>query len=117
MNSEALSKIVVQGMQERKAQDITILDLTNVKNAVADFFVVCSATSDTQADSISESIEKFVYKETKEDVWMKEGTNNKEWILMDYVNVVAHVFKTEVRERYNLENLWGDAKIIEIETA
>ena len=116
MNSEALSKIVVQGMQEKKAQDITILDLTDVKNAVADYFVICSATSDTQVDSISESVEKFVYKQAEEDVWMKEGNNNKEWILMDFVNVVAHIFKSEVRTRYNLENLWGDAKVTEIET-
>ncbi|MGJ3235333.1 ribosome silencing factor [Marivirga sp.] len=116
MNSEALSNLVVQGMQERKAHDITIIDLSDVKNAVADFFVLCSATSDTQADSISESIEKFVFKETKESPWKSEGKNNREWILIDFVNVVAHVFKKDKREHYNLENLWGDAKIIEVES-
>jgi ribosome-associated protein len=116
MNSEALSKLVVQGMQERKAKDITILDLTKVKNAVADYFVLCSASSDTQADSIAESIEKYVYKEAKENVWMKEGKNNKEWILLDFVSVVGHVFKNEVREHYNLEGLWGDAIVTEVET-
>ncbi|WKV13790.1 ribosome silencing factor [Marivirga harenae] len=115
MNSEALSNLVVQGMQERKAQDITIIDLSEVKNAVADFFVICSATSDTQADSISESIEKYVYKETQENPWKSEGKNNREWILIDFVNVVAHVFKKDKREHYDLENLWGDAKIIEVE--
>lgn len=116
MNSEALSNLVVQGMQERKAQDITILDLSEVKNAIADYFVICSATSDTQADSISESIEKFVYKEANEKPWMTEGKNNKEWILLDFANVVAHVFKSDKRAHYNLESLWGDAKIIEVES-
>ena len=116
MNSEALSNIVVQGMQERKAQDITILDLTEVKNAVADYFVICSATSDTQADAISESIEKFAHKEANEQPWMTEGKNNKEWILIDFANVVAHIFKNDHRGHYNLESLWGDAKIIEVES-
>lgn len=115
MNSEALSNLVVQGMQERKAKDITILDLSNVKNAVADYFVLCSASSDTQADSISDSIEEFVFKQGKENVWCKEGKNNKEWILLDFVSVVAHIFKTDKRTHYSLESLWGDAKVIEVE--
>jgi len=116
MNSEALSNLVVQGMQEKKAKNITILDLTNVKNAVADFFIICSATSDTQADSISDSIEEYVYKEAKEKPWMTEGKNNREWILIDFANVVAHVFKSDKREHYNLESLWGDATIVEVES-
>lgn len=116
MNSEALSKLVVQGMQEKKAQDITILDLTDVKNAVADYFVICSATSDIQADSIAESIEKFIHQETKEKPWQTEGKNNKEWILIDFVNVVAHIFKGDKRDHYKLESLWGDAKIEVVET-
>ncbi|MBK6267180.1 ribosome silencing factor [Marivirga sp. S37H4] len=115
MNSEALSKIVVQGMQEKKANDVTILDLSQVKNAVADYFVLCSASSDTQVDAISDSVEAFVYKQAKENTWQKEGKNNKEWILLDFVTVVAHIFKTDKRAHYNLESLWGDAKIIEIE--
>ena len=115
MNSEALSKLVVQGMQEKKASNITILDLSEVKNAVADYFVLCSANSDTQVDSVADSVEAFVYKASKESPWQKEGKNNKEWILIDFVDVVAHIFKTDKREHYKLEDLWGDAKIIEIE--
>jgi ribosome-associated protein len=115
MESEALSKLVVQGMQEKKASDIVILDLTNVKNAVADFFVLCSANSETQVDAVADAVEEFVYKQQKESPWQKEGKNNKEWILLDFVNVVAHIFKTDKRSHYNLEDLWGDAKIIEIE--
>jgi len=114
MKSEALSKLIVQGMQEKKASDIVILDLSDVKHAVADFFVLCSANSDTQADALADSIEETVYKDGKENPWQKEGKNNKEWILIDFVSVVAHIFKKEKRQHYSLENLWGDAKIIEI---
>lgn len=115
MNSDTLSQLVVQGMQEKKANNVTIMDLSEVKNAVADFFILCSANSDTQVDAISDSVEEFVYKNAKENVWQKEGKNNKEWILLDFVTVVAHIFKTDKRAHYDLENLWGDAKIIEIE--
>lgn len=115
MKSEALSQIVVRGMQEKKANDIAILDLSKVKHAVADYFVVCSASSDTQADAIADSVEKEVYKEASEDVWQKEGSNNREWILLDYVTVVAHIFKKDIRSHYDLENLWGDAVITHVE--
>lgn len=115
MNSEALSKLVVKGMQEKKANNVTILDLSQVKNAVADYFILCSANSDTQVDAISDSVEEFVFKQAQENVWQKEGKNNKEWILLDFVTVVAHIFKTEKRAHYDLENLWGDAKVIEVE--
>lgn len=115
MDSEALSKLVVQGMQEKKASDIVILDLSKVKNAVADYFVLCSANSDTQVDAIADSVEGFVYKQEKESPWQKEGKNNKEWILLDFVSVVAHIFKTDKRAHYNLEDLWGDAKITAVE--
>ncbi len=114
MDSEALSKLVVQGMQEKKANDIVILDLSDVKNAVADFFILCSANSDTQVDAISDSVEEFAFKQGKEKPWQKEGKNNREWILIDFVTVVAHIFKTDKRNHYNLEDLWGDAKVIEV---
>ncbi|GAB3331316.1 ribosome silencing factor [Marivirga atlantica] len=114
MDSEALSKLVVQGMQEKKANDIVILDLSDVKNAVADFFILCSANSDTQVDAIADSVEEFAFKQGKEKPWQKEGKNNREWILIDFVTVVAHIFKTDKRNHYNLEDLWGDAKVIEV---
>ena len=91
--------------------DITVLDLRKVNNAVSDFFVICSGTSDTQIQSIAESIEKEVFLLNKEDPWHKEGLNNKSWVLIDYVNVVAHIFKKDEREYYNLESLWGDAEV------
>ena len=113
--SEILSDIVVKGMQEKKASDITVMDLRNVKNAVADFFVICSGTSDTQVDAIAESIDKEVSEKLSQSPWHREGTNNKEWLLLDYVDVVAHIFKPEKRKFFGLESLWGDATIRTLE--
>jgi len=110
-NSQRLSEVVVQGMLERKAQNIVVLDLRAVKNAVSDFFIICTGTSDTQVDAITDSIEQEVVKQTGQHPRGREGKLNKEWILLDYVDVVAHVFKSERRSFYALEELWGDAKI------
>lgn len=106
-----LAQLVVEGMQEKKATDIVVLDLSKAKNAVADYFVLCTGNSDTQIDAISQSIEEFVYKKAKQDPWHHEGKQQKEWILLDYVDVVAHVFKKDKREFYGLEDLWADAEI------
>jgi ribosome-associated protein len=115
INSEELSDAIVKGMQEKKAADIVVMDLRKVKNAVADFFVICSGNSDKQLDAIADSVDEEVYKALKENPWHTEGKNNKEWMLLDYINVVAHVFRKDRREFYALERLWGDADIIEIE--
>jgi ribosome-associated protein len=106
-----LVDLVVKGMQEKKGHAITIIDLKNVKTAVADYFVICSANTDTQVDAIRHSIEEEVWKASGQDVWMKEGMQNREWILLDYADVVAHIFRTDRREFYGLEDLWGDADI------
>ncbi|GAB4023523.1 ribosome silencing factor [Spirosoma koreense] len=113
--AEQIRDFVVRGMQEKKAQDIVVMDLRNVKNAICDYFVLCSGNSDTQIDAISTSIEEEVYKASKQDPWHKEGKLNREWILLDYVDVVAHVFKKERRSFYDLEQLWGDAEIQVVE--
>lgn len=110
-----LHELIIHGMKEKKAHDITILDLKSIKNAVADYFIICSGNSDTQLDAITDSIEKEVYKITSQSPWRKEGKSNKEWILLDYVDVVAHVFLKDRRKFYSLEELWGDAKITNVE--
>ena len=110
VSSQELSQLVAKGMLEKKGQEITILDLRKIKNAVADFFIICSANSDTQVDAIADSVEEEVYKNSKIDPWRKEGKTNSEWILIDYVDVVAHVFNKERRMYYDLEELWGDAE-------
>ncbi len=113
--SERLSQLVVKGMQEKKASNIVVLDLRNVKNAVADFFVIGTGNSDKQLDAIASSVGDEVYKGLKETAWHTEGKNNKEWMLLDYTNVVAHIFRKDLRAFYALERLWGDAEITEID--
>ena len=99
--SELLYKAIVEGMQENKAQDIVVLDLREISNAVCDFFVICSGESSTQVDGISNSISRFTRKELQEKPWHIEGKTNSEWILLDYINVVAHVFYKDARPFYD----------------
>jgi ribosome-associated protein len=115
VDSEKLSDAIVKGMQEKKAADIVLLDLRKVKNAVADFFVICSGNSDKQLEAISDSIDDEVFKALKEKPWRLEGKNNKEWMILDYITVVSHIFRKDKRQYYALEKLWGDAEITEIE--
>lgn len=113
MTAEELSKLIVKGMEEKKASDIVVMDLRGIKNSFTDFFVICSGNSDTQIEAISDSIEELTQK-LKEKPWRSEGKDNKQWILIDYINVVAHVFLKDKRDFYGLEELWGDAKITRI---
>jgi ribosome-associated protein len=114
-DSEKLSKAIVKGMQEKKASEIVVMDLREVKNAVADFFVICSGNSDKQLEAIADSVDEEVFKALKEKPWHIEGKNNKEWMILDYIDVVSHIFKKDKRQFYALEKLWGDAEITEIE--
>lgn len=114
MTAEALSRVIIKGMEEKKASDILVMDLRKIKNSVTEFFVICSGTSDTQLDAISKSIEEEVHKSGESAAWRIEGKTNGQWILMDYVNVVVHVFLKEQRDFYSLEDLWGDAKMTRI---
>ncbi len=100
---------IVHGMQEKKAVDIVVLDLTHLSNSIASYFVICSGNSDTQVEAIMDSIEHEVKKTCSETPWKREGLNNKEWILLDYVSVVTHIFLKDKRRFYGLEELWGDA--------
>lgn len=113
--ADKLTKAIVKGMQEKKALEIVVMDLREVKNAVADFFVMCSGTSDKQLAAIADSVEEEVSKSIGEDPWHREGKQNKEWMVIDYINVVAHVFRKDKRNHFALEKLWGDAVITEIE--
>ncbi|MCU0327191.1 MAG: ribosome silencing factor [Spirosomaceae bacterium] len=115
LSAEALCRLVVNGMLEKKATNVVVMDLRNVKNAITDYFVICSGNSDTQIDAIATSVEEEVYKANEISAWHKEGKQNKEWILIDYVDVVAHVFRKDRRTFYDLEALWGDAEIRVIE--
>jgi ribosome-associated protein len=115
--SEELANWVVKGMQEKKAQEIVVMDLREVPNAFTDFFVVCSGTSDTQIEAIADSVDKEVWESGKIHVHAVEGKANREWILMDYYDVIVHVFLKDKREFFKLEELWGDAKFTYIPEA
>jgi ribosome-associated protein len=107
--SELLSKAIVEGMQENKAKDIVVLDLRHLSSAVCDFFVICSGESSTQVDGISNAVTRHTRKILKEKPWHTEGKNNSEWVLLDYIDVVVHIFYKEARSFYEIEDLWADA--------
>lgn len=109
MTADALSKVIIRGMEEKKASEILVLDLRKIKNAVTDFFVICSGSSDTQLEAISRSIEEEVHKAGEKNAYRVEGKANGEWVLMDFSDVVAHIFIKDKRAYYGLEELWGDA--------
>jgi ribosome-associated protein len=111
VSTDNLLTYILKGIEEVKGNDIEILDLRNIDTAVCDYFVICNGTSNTQVNAIVNSIQKIVSKEIKDKPWHVEGSDNAEWVLMDYVNVVVHVFQKNIREYYNIEGLWGDAKI------
>jgi|SRR5690554_4424053 len=107
---------ILKGIEDVKGQDIEILDLREIENTVCDYFIICSGTSNTQVNAIVGSVQKTVSKALKEKAWHIEGSDNAEWVLMDYVHVVLHVFQKNIREYYDIESLWGDAKSVKIET-
>lgn len=109
IDSETLCNAIVEGMQENKAKDIVVLDLRKVMNAVTDFFVICSGESNVQVEGINNAVVRHTRKELQERPWHQEGKTNAEWILLDYVNVVAHIFYKDARSFYDLEDLWADA--------
>ena len=114
---DQLITTIIGGIEEVKGKEITILDLREIENTVCDYFIVCEGTSNTQVNAIVSSIQKTVSKTLKDKPWHIEGSDNAEWILMDYVNVVVHVFQKHIREYYDIESLWGDAKTTQIETS
>ena len=114
VNTDELISVIIKGIDDVKGDDIQLLDLREIENTVCDYFIICSGSSNTQVNAITGSIQKLVSKELKDKPWHIEGQNNSEWILMDYVNVVVHVFQKQIREFYDIESLWGDAIVTEI---
>ncbi len=114
VSTDDLIAVIIKGIDDVKGENIQLLDLRDIENTVCDYFIVCSGNSNTQVNAISGSVQKAVGKELKDKPWHVEGQINSEWVLMDYVNVVVHVFQKHVREYYDIESLWGDAKITEI---
>ena len=109
--STSISEFAVMGIQEKKGSEIVRLDLRDIHSSVADYFVVCHAESSTQVKAIANSVEEEIYKALKQDPWRKEGLVHGDWIILDYIDVVVHIFKKDKREFYGLEELWGDAEM------
>lgn len=112
---QLLIEKIVEAIQDTKGEDILIFDLTKIENSVAETFIICSGNSNTQVNAISGNIQKKVRNDLQDRPWHVEGNENALWVLLDYVSVVVHVFQTETRNFYEIEELWGDAKITKIE--
>lgn len=113
-DSKSLVELVVEGMKEKKASDITVMDVSDL-TTLTDYFVICSGNSDTQNKAISDSIEEEVLKQTGEKPWKKEGIQARNWIILDFINIVVHVMSKEKRQFYSIERVWNDARITHIE--
>lgn len=109
--TEKLKGAILEGIRKIKGKEIRIIDLNTIHYTECGYFVICHGTSSTQVSAIAQSVEETVEKETGEKVWHAEGYRNSTWILLDYGEIVVHVFHEQARQFYNLEGLWADAKI------
>lgn len=115
LKTDELLEVIVTAIQDVKGEEIKSLNLRELHNAVADYFVVCHANSHTQVQAIARKVEDATEKQLKQSPWHKEGIQNAEWVLLDYVDIVVHIFYKEARPFYGLEELWADAEIEEYE--
>ncbi|MGB5228679.1 ribosome silencing factor [Eudoraea sp.] len=116
-SADELITLILDGIEEVKGLEINVLDLREIENTVCDYFIICNGTSNTHVNAIVNSIQKTVSKASKDKPWHIEGSENAEWVLLDYVNVVVHVFQKHIREFYDVEGLWGDAKVTLVESS
>lgn len=112
--SHEILNCIIEGIKEKKGEEIVKINLESLENAVTDYFIICHANSNRQVDAIADNIEKNLRKQYQEHVFHKEGASQAEWILLDYSNIVVHVFKKDVRYNYKLEELWGDGELTRI---
>lgn len=112
-DSDKLIELVTEGLIEKKAKDIKVLDVRAL-TTLTDYFVVCHGTSDTQIGALANSVLEKVKEGSGENVWQREGMESRRWIILDYVNIVVHIFSQEKREYYGIERMWSDALITEI---
>lgn len=110
--SQTLQNAIILGLEDKKGKDIVVLDLSKINEAVTETFIICTGESNTQVNALAESVEKTVREKTGEKPWHIEGKTNAEWVLLDYVDVVVHIFQKNFRDFYNIEELWNDAEII-----
>jgi ribosome-associated protein len=114
-DTETLKNLIIKGIQEKKGIDVVTLDLRQIQNAVCDYFVICHGSSTTQVTALSDSVEFEVKKASGLYPSHKEGHTNAEWIILDYFDIVVHIFQESARNFFQLEGLWADAIIQKIE--
>ncbi|BAX79583.1 ribosome silencing factor [Labilibaculum antarcticum] len=115
--TEELVKTLIEGLHENKAVDIVKIDLRKIESSVCKYFLICHGTSSTHVNGIAVSAEEYVREKINERMWRIEGQQNSQWILLDYADVVVHIFQKEYREFYRLESLWADATVTKIKNA
>jgi ribosome-associated protein len=111
IKSDQLLKFIIEGIHEKKGEKIVSMKMAKIKNAICSYFIVCQGNSRTQVEAIAWGVQELVRKKAGEKPWHAEGYDNAEWILIDYVDVVLHVFQPHIREHYKLEDLWSDAEL------
>ena len=114
MSKNVLVEKITEGLQEKKGQKIVVADLTGIEDTICNYFVICQGNSPTQVSVIADSVSNYVRQETGYKPTATDGMRNAQWIAMDYSDVLVHIFLPEIREFYNLENLWADAKLFYI---
>jgi len=112
---EAIVDNIIEGIKEKKGKEIVCIDLSALQNSICRYFIICHGTSNTQVAAIAQGVEKVMEDKLNEKVWRKQGLENAHWILLDYIDVVVHVFQKEFRDFYNLEGLWADGKVSLVE--
>lgn len=110
ISSEERLRIIIEGLQEKKAKDLISLSFAKLANPVCKYFVICHGDSTTHVRAIADCVEEYTIDQAKMRVWQKEGFENSEWIILDYGEIVVHVFLKEFRDHYKLEELWADAE-------
>ncbi len=115
-SSDSLVDAIIEGVRRKKGEGIIDMDLENLNNTQCNHFIICHGNSNTQVEAIAQSVEDTVEELTGENVWHTDGYRNAQWILLDYSDVMVHVFQKDTRSLYDLESLWADAQIKKYET-
>jgi ribosome-associated protein len=115
-STEKTKNAILEGIRKIKGKNISIIDLNTIQHTECGYFIICHGSSNRQVDSIAHSVEETVQEKTGEKVWHSEGYKNAIWVLLDYGEIIVHVFQEEARNFYNLEGLWSDARIIPVDS-
>lgn len=110
----SVNDVIIQSIQDKKGENIVSIDLRNIPDTITDYFIICDADNTTQVKAIAEHVMEETRKRLGEKPWQKEGLQEAEWILIDYVNTVVHVFHKPLRNFYQLEELWNDGVVLQI---